>query len=80
MEATDFTGTLIAVVLLYAIPLGFVLTDPLIGKKERIIWIIATVWGSWITCLLFLWIAPVLPKQSVTSDELHRQTPKFGDR
>ncbi len=80
MEATNFTGTLIVLMILYGIPLGFVLTDPLISKIERVIWVIATIWGSWITCILFLWIAPVLPKPSKTLEELPRQTPRIDDR
>ncbi len=79
MEASNFAGTLLAIMILYGIPLGFVLTDPLVSKKERVLWVIATIWGSWITCILFLWIAPVLPKPSATPDELPRQTPRIGD-
>lgn len=63
MPTTNFIGVLIALVLLYGIPLGFVLTDPLVGWKERVLWVLATLWGSWLTCLVFLWIAPVFPRQ-----------------
>ena len=80
MEAANFAATLLALLILYGIPLGFVLTDPLISRKERVLWVIATIWGSWITCILFLWIAPVLPKPRVAPDELPRQTPRIGDR
>ena len=80
MDAANFTGTLIALTILYGIPLGFVLTDPLVSKMERVIWVIATIWGSWITCILFLWIAPVLPKSSAPLDELPRWTPRISDR
>ncbi len=78
MEATNFTGTLIALMILYGIPLGFVLTDPLVNRKERVIWVFATIWGSWITCILFLWIAPVLPKPNDPSDVPPR-APGIGD-
>lgn len=79
MEATNFAGHIIALMILYGIPLAFVLTDPLVGRKERVIWVIATIWGSWITCILFLWIAPVLPKANVALREPTRQTPRITD-
>ena len=80
IEAADFIGTLIALTILYGIPLGFVLTDPLVSKKERVIWVVATIWGSWITCILFLWIAPVFPKRSTPLDGLPKWTPRISDR
>jgi len=80
METTNYSGVFIAFVFLYAIPLGFVLTDPVIGKKERIIWIVATIWGSWATCIVYFLIAPILPGPYDTREEPERREPGIGDR
>lgn len=56
-------GAIVAVTIIWGVPLGFILSDPIISKKERIIWVFATVFVSWFAWLLYLWVAPVLPRE-----------------
>jgi len=80
MEATNYFGIFVALVTLYAIPLGFVLTDPVIGRRERIIWVAATIWFSWGAAIVYFMVAPIWPSDEEATDGLKRQEPTFGDR
>ena len=64
MNVSEYIGVAIAVVFLWGIPLGFIVSDPVVSRKERIIWAFATIFVSWFSWLLFMWIAPVLPKEN----------------
>ena len=46
----------------WAIPLGLIISDPIVSVRERILWVFATIFVSWFAWLLFLWIAPVFPR------------------
>jgi len=63
MTPENVLSWLLIAVLVWGIPLGFILSDPIVSRKERIIWAFATVFVSWFSWLLFMWIAPVLPKE-----------------
>lgn len=60
---TEYIGAAIAIVVLWGIPLGFILSDPIISRKERIIWVFAVVFVSWFAWLLYFLVAPVLPRE-----------------
>lgn len=62
MEFVDFLEWSFLAVVLWGIPLGFILGDPIVSKKEKAIWLFATFVVSWFAWLLFLWVAPVLPR------------------
>lgn len=60
----QFIGLAFAVVIIWGIPLAFIVGDPRISKKERIIWIFAVVFVSWFAWLLYFFVAPVLPREN----------------
>ncbi len=47
--------------IVWTLPLVLILSDPIVSRKERIMWVFATLCISWLAWLLFLWLAPVLP-------------------
>ena len=59
----QYIGVATAVIILWGIPLGFIVSDPIISRKERIIWVFAVLFVSWFAWLLYLWVAPVLPRE-----------------
>ena len=63
MHVTEYLGIAVLIVIVWGIPLGFIVSDPLISKKERMIWIFAVVFVSWFAWLLYFLVAPVLPKE-----------------
>lgn len=60
---TEYIGAAIAIVVLWGIPLGFIVSDPVISRKERIIWVFAVVFVSWFAWLLYFLVAPILPRE-----------------
>ncbi len=56
-------GIVLLLMILWTIPLVFILTDPIVTRRERIAWVFATLCVSWFAWLLFLWLAPVLPRK-----------------
>ena len=64
MDLESILTWILLAFLLWGIPLGFIVSDPIVSRKERIIWVFATLFVTWFAWLLFLWVAPVLPKKS----------------
>ncbi len=48
----------------WGIPLILVVSDPIISKKEKAIWVFVIVSASWFGWLLYQYVAPILPKAS----------------
>ncbi len=67
MHMTVDQGVVLVLIVFWTIPLAFILTDPIVSRKERILWVFATLCVSWLAWLLFLWIAPVLPRKKYYS-------------
>ncbi len=60
----DLIGVIIVITVVWGIPLGFIISDPIISTKERIIWIFAVIFVSWFAWLLYFLVAPVLPREN----------------
>ena len=56
--------TVLALVL-WGIPIIFVVSDPIISKKEKTIWVFAIWLASWFAWLLYQYVAPILPRQKL---------------
>lgn len=50
---------------LWGIPIIFVVSDPIISKKEKAIWVFAIWLGSWVAWFLYQYVAPILPRQKL---------------
>ena len=79
MYETNYLGIFLWILFMFAIPLGFVLTDPSIGKKEKVVWSALVLWSSWLAGLLYFWLAPLWPDEAEEYEELERIEPGFGD-
>ena len=60
-------GIVLLLIILWTIPLIFIVTDPIVSRKERMLWVFATLCVSWVAWLLFLWLAPVFPRKKYFS-------------
>ena len=65
MDAQAILGIVVFVVVIWGIPLTFILSDPSISTKEKAIWIFAVLFVSWFAWLLYFFVAPVLPRPKV---------------
>ena len=50
---------------LWGSPIIFVVSDPIISKKEKAIWVFAIGLASWFAWLLYQYVAPILPRHKI---------------
>jgi len=58
-------SVLVFALIVWGIPIIFVLSDPSISNKEKAIWVFAIGFASWVAWLLYQFVAPVLPRPKV---------------
>ena len=61
MHVSASQWVVVFLMIVWTLPLVLILSDPIVSRKERIMWVFATLCISWLAWLLFLWLAPVLP-------------------
>lgn len=64
MDIEAVLSLALVAVFLWGIPLGLIIGDPIVSRKERHLRMFATVFVSWLAWLLFLWVAPVIPRRN----------------
>lgn len=69
MDLGVAVGLTVLVFILWGIPIIFVVSDPIISKKEKAIWVFAVWFGSWFSWLLYQYVAPILPRQKTYTFE-----------
>ena len=75
MDVGVAVGLLLLAFFVWGVPIIFVLTDPIIGPKEKAIWVFAIGLASWVAWLLYQFVAPILPRKNVYELDENRQVP-----
>lgn len=65
MDLGVVVGLLVLALVLWGIPILFIVTDPIISNKEKAIWVFAIGLASWFAWILYQYVAPILPRQKI---------------
>lgn len=75
MDLGEAVGLLVIAFFLFGIPIVFVVTDPIIGNKEKAVWVFAIGLASWFGWLLYQYVSPVLPRRKTYDRDTNEQIP-----
>ena len=75
MDVGVWLGLLLLAFFVWGVPIIFVVSDPIIGKKEKAVWVIAIGLASWVAWLVYRYVAPVVPRKSFYALDEERQIP-----